>query len=170
MSMLHGWENFFVTAAQSGAALIGLLFVSVTVGTGFSTAKMVKGTKAFLTPTLIHFAGVLFLSMAMLAPWSTPWPLGAILGLAGLLGIVYQGVVVGERRDMELVKMSWAEWIPYVVIPVVGNGTLIAGSMTLFANKSFAPFIIAAGIVTLLLSGILGAWDLTLWLARNRNG
>jgi len=168
--MLHGWDNFFVTAAQAGAALIGLLFVSVTVGTGFSTAKMVKGTRAFLTPTLMHFAGVLFLSLALLAPWSSLWPLEVILGLFGLLGIAYQLVVIGDRRDMELVTMSWAEWIPYVVIPVLGNATLIAGAAGFIAKWAYAPFIVAGGIATLLLSGILGAWDLTLWLARNRNG
>ena len=73
--MLHGWESFLVTAAQSGAALIGLLFVSVTVGTEFSTPKMLKGARAFVTPTLIHFAGVLFLSLAMLAPRPSQWPI-----------------------------------------------------------------------------------------------
>jgi ribonuclease BN (tRNA processing enzyme) len=35
--MLHGWENFFATAATAGATLIGLLFVSITVGSGVST-------------------------------------------------------------------------------------------------------------------------------------
>ncbi len=28
--MLHGWENFFTTAASAGATLIGLLFVAIT--------------------------------------------------------------------------------------------------------------------------------------------
>jgi hypothetical protein len=54
--MLHGWENFFTTAASAGATLIGLLFVSITVGSGLSTPQGLNATRAFLTPTLILFA------------------------------------------------------------------------------------------------------------------
>ena len=55
-------------AGTSAATLIGLVFVAVTVGTRFSTPSIVHGTRGFLTPTLIHFVGVLFLSFAVLAP------------------------------------------------------------------------------------------------------
>ena len=32
MSMLHGWDNFFILAGRAAATLIGLLLVAVTVG------------------------------------------------------------------------------------------------------------------------------------------
>jgi len=67
--MLPRWDNFFIIAGTAAATLIGLLFVAVTVGTGASPSSIVHGTRGFLTPTLIRFAGVLFLSLAVLAPW-----------------------------------------------------------------------------------------------------
>lgn len=88
--MLHGWDNFFIMAGTAAATLIGLLFVAVTVGTGFSTSRIVHGTGGFLTPTLIRFGGVLFLSLAVLAPWPSARPIGVILGMGGLMDLAYQ--------------------------------------------------------------------------------
>jgi len=168
--MLHVWDNFFVTTAQAGAALIGLLFVTVTVGTGFSTTHMLKGTRAFLTPTLLHFVGVLFLSLAMLAPWGSLVPLGVVLGVLGLSGLIYQILVIRDRRESRLVKMGWGEWIPYTVVPALSNAALAGGGFELCVSSPFALPLVAGGTVALLASGVLGAWDMTLWLVRNHKG
>jgi len=40
----------------------------------------------------------------------------------------------------------------------------------LIAEKSFAPYAIAGAMVLSLLAGIYGAWDLTLWMIKNRDG
>ena len=89
--MLHGWDNFYITAATAGATLIGLLFVVVTLGTGISTSSAVHGVRAFVTPTLAHFGGVLFLSLVVLMPWPSAWPPSIILGLSGLVGPCLSG-------------------------------------------------------------------------------
>jgi len=62
--MFHGWENFFIVGGTAGATLIGLLFVAVTLGGGLSTPQGLDATRAFLTPTLFRFGGVLFECMA----------------------------------------------------------------------------------------------------------
>jgi len=46
---------------------------------------------------------------------------------------------------------------------------MIAGAIGLIAEKSFAPYAIAGAIMLLLFAGVFGAWDLTLWLSRNRD-
>jgi hypothetical protein len=92
--MLHGWENFFTTAASAGATLIGLPFVAISLGAGLSTAQGLDATRAFLTPTLILFGGVMFQRLAALAPWPSAWPVGIILGLCGLAGLVNQVYVI----------------------------------------------------------------------------
>ena len=38
----------------------------------------------------------------------------------------------------------------------------------LLAERSFAPYAIAGATVLLLFAGIYGAWDLTLWMIKNR--
>jgi hypothetical protein len=57
--MLHGRDNFFIMAGTAAATLVGLLFVAITLGAGISTPRGVYSTRAFLTPTLVNFGGVL---------------------------------------------------------------------------------------------------------------
>jgi len=167
--MLHDWDNFFIMAGSAGATLIGLLFVAVTVGTGLSTSRMVSGTRAFLTPTLVHFGSVLFQALALLAPWPSAWPIGIILGLGGLTGLAYQINVILMRRKVSFVLLDWYDWLPHAAVPALGNASLIAGAAGLIAEKSFAPYAIAGAITLLLFAGVYGAWDLTLWIVRNRD-
>jgi hypothetical protein len=167
--MLRGWDNFFITAGTAAATLIGLLFVAVTVGTGFSTWRIEHGTRGFLTPTLIRFGGVLFLSMAALAPWPSAWPIGIILGLGGLAGLAHQIKVVVMRHKVGLVLLDWHDWLPYVGVPALGSASLIVGAIGLLVERWFAPYAIAGATVLLLFAGIYGAWDLTLWMIKNRD-
>jgi hypothetical protein len=166
--MLHGWDNFFIMAGTAAATLIGLVFVAVTVGAGFSKSSIVHGARGFLTPTLVRFSGVFFLSLAVLAPWPSPKPIGVILSLSGLAGLAYQIKVIVGRHKVGLILPDWRDWLPHVAVPALGSGSLVAGAAGLLAERSFAPYAIAGAAVLLLFAGIYGAWDLTLWMIKNR--
>jgi hypothetical protein len=56
-----------------------------------------------------------------------------------------------------------------VVLPALGNASLIAGAAGLIAGKAFAPYAIAGSSAVWLFVGIYGAWDLTLWMLKNRD-
>ena len=170
LPMLHGWDNFFIMAGTAAATLVGLLFVAVTVSAGLSTSRIVHGTRGFLTPTLVHLGSVLFQTLVVLAPWRSAWPIGIILGLGGLMGLAYQINVVVTRHKVGLVLPHWQDWLPYVGVPALGSASLIVGAVGLIAEKSFAPYAIAAAMVLSLAAGIYGAWDLTLWMIKNRDG
>ncbi len=167
--MLHGWDNFFIKAGSSAATLIGLLFVAITLGAGISTPREAFGTSAFLTPTLINFGTVLFQCLFLPAPWSSAWPIGIILGLWGLAGLVYQVFVILMQRRIDFASPDWLDLTLFSVTPALGDASMIAGAAELIAEKPFAPYAIAGAITLLLFAGVFGAWDLTLWLSRNRD-
>ncbi len=169
--MLHVWDNFYVTTGAASASLIGLLFVVVTLGAGFSSSDAIIGARAFLTPTLIHFGGVQVLSLVALAPFASSWPTAVIFCLCGLSGLAYLTKVIAARRKVEFVALSWVDWIPYGGVPALANACLIVGAAGLVAEKPFAPCVIAGATTLFLFCGIYGAWDLTLWIiVKGRRG
>jgi hypothetical protein len=167
--MLHNWTNFFLTTAAVGAQLIGLLFVVVTIGSSLSRSQSVAGIRAFLTPTLTCFSGVLLQALVMLVPWTSDWPRGLMLVPGGLASLAYHLYVIRSQRKLNFAALSGVDWVAHNAFPVVADASLIFGGAGLIAERPFAPYAIAGASTLLLISGIYGAWDLTLWLVTNRD-
>jgi hypothetical protein len=168
--MPHNWDNFFISAGGAAATLMGLLFVAVTVGgTGFSESRILHGTRGFLTPTLVQFGTVLLQALAVLVPWPSASPIGIIFGLGGLIGLAYQIHVVVKRHQFGLALHDWHDWLPYVGVPALGSACLVVGAVGLISEISLAPYAVAGATILLLFAGVYGAWDLTLWIIKNRD-
>jgi hypothetical protein len=86
-----------------------------------------------------------------------------------LAGLVNQVYVILKQFKMNIATLDWLDWALFSAVPALGYASLIAGAAGLIAEKSFAPYAIAGAITLLLFAGIFGAWDLTLWIARNRD-
>jgi len=166
--MFHNWTNFFDITAAAGAQLIGLMFVVITLGNGLSKSQSIAGIRAFLTPTLICFSGVLFQALVVLAPWPFTWPMGLVLGLTGLAGAAYHVNVIRSQGKLHFSALHGVDWIAHNGLPLVADASLICGGAGLIAEKPFAPYAVAGASTLLLISGIYGAWDLTFWMVTNR--
>src|SRR5258706_8300564 len=93
VSLLAGWESFYVITGTAVATLTGLQFVVITLG-----AQMNRGTaetnRAFGTPTIVHFCTVLFIAAVLSAPWPSLVGVAFVLGLYGIAGLVYAAVIL----------------------------------------------------------------------------
>jgi hypothetical protein len=85
------------------------------------------------------------------------------------MGLAYQINVVVTRYTVGSVLPPWQDRLPYGGVPALGSASLIVGAVGLIADKSFAPYAIAGAMVLSLFAGIYGAWDLTLWMIKNRD-
>ncbi|MGA7329553.1 MAG: hypothetical protein WBX25_35000 [Rhodomicrobium sp.] len=167
--MFQGWENFFMVCGTAAATLIGLLFVVVTLGTRLASSQAARGVHVFVTPTLVHFSGVLLVTLIVLAPWPSLWAIASVLALSGLAGLSYAIVVLRMMRKVEFTDLSQGDWITYVGAPALSNIVLIAGACGLAFHQAFAPYAIAGAIVLLLFIAIRDAWGLTLWIVKNHD-
>ena len=165
---MHGWENFYVMAGTAAATLTGLLFVVITLGIQLSASHAAHGIHAFVTPTLVHFGGVLLQAMAVLAPWPSASPLGGILVVCGVIGLTYVTFVIRKLRGLDFVSPDLGTWIAYASAPGVAHVCLIAGAVGLLEERPFAPYTVAAATTLLLFVGIRDAWGLTLWIVEDR--
>ena len=160
MSAVAGWENFYVIVGSSAGALIGLQFVVMTliatrpIGPGRS-----QGADAFATPTIVHFGTVLLLSAIACAPWQTL--LGAAISYRalGLLGMLYELVVIRRMRTQNVYKPVFEDWVFHAIVPFAAYGTLTASAWLSVLHATNAMFGVAAAALLLLFVGIHNAWD-----------
>jgi hypothetical protein len=55
-------QDFYVRVGTAGATLVALLFVALSLGTGFLNDKRAAATRAFYSPVVVHFSAVFFLA------------------------------------------------------------------------------------------------------------
>ena len=118
MTPLAGWENFYVIAGSSAAALIGLQFVVITLLASMSVARNQEQADAFATPTVVHFAAVLLLAGVQTAPWHGIGAIAVIWGFVGLGGIVYEIIVARSMRVQTIYQPVFEDWLFHFLLPL----------------------------------------------------
>ena len=77
---LKEWHDFYVLLGTAGATLLALLFVAVSLGAGYLTEERQSGTRTFMSPVVVHFTSVFFLSAVALIPWHQARFFAALIG------------------------------------------------------------------------------------------
>src|SRR3954470_22299059 len=85
--MFEGWENFYLIVGPSAGALIGLMFVVVTLTAGRDRDQTERGKHLYTSPIVWHLAVVLLLSGAAIAPTIDGRLFGTVSAALALLGI-----------------------------------------------------------------------------------
>jgi hypothetical protein len=167
-SPLAGWDNFYVIVGSSAGGLTGLTFVVIALVSDANRVRM-KGLKLFVTPTIVHFAGVLALSAFMSVPHQGLRSLTAGLATGGLAGLTYSGVIGANIRGMGSEYIPVLEdWLCNAILPALAYAGLVAGAILLWSWPGPALCGVAAASLLLLFLGIHNAWDIAVWTILNR--
>lgn len=167
MSPLTEWETFYVIVGSAAGALTGLLFVVITLVAGNRTRGTGWGAGAFTTPTVVHFGVVLGVVVLLSAPWSSLGLPALLLGLTGLGGMAYTGVVLrrlGRRSGSDYEPVA-EDWLCYIILPFVAYAALVVAALLLQSSPTPALFGLGAALLALLFDGIHNAWDLATYIA-----
>src|SRR5262245_41044373 len=116
-SPLAAWESFYVIVGSSGAALIGLQFVVITLIADMRPRLAHGSLSAFGTPTVVHLASALVVSALMSAPWPSLGATAVALAIGGLAGIAYAVVVTRRAHRQTTYEPVLEDWIWDVILP-----------------------------------------------------
>ena len=155
---LSAWGNFYVIVGSSGAALIGIQFVVITLIAAMRMRPTPDSLSAFGTPTVVHLASALLVSAVMSAPWPSLFPTSVALALCGLGGLAYGAIVIHRARRQTYYQPVWEDWLWYAILPCSVYAAL-ALSAVFLRTTQLAEFVIGAAALGLLLIGIHNAWD-----------
>jgi hypothetical protein len=163
--LLHDWHDFFLLVGTASATLVGLMFVAASIGSSIFNEEHRAPLKAFITPTVVHFAAALVTCLLAVMPTHDWRTLGGLLGAGGIAGLIYGGgilvqIVIRHRYNVDLIDRLF-----YALVPILGYLLLAISAVLLLMQAAASVDVIAAGLLTLLLAGIRNAWDMTLWIA-----
>jgi hypothetical protein len=156
---LSEWQSFYVIVGSSGAALIGIQFVVMTLIANMRERPTADSLSAFGTPTVVHLAGALLVSATMSAPWPSLFPPSVALVICGLGGLAYGTVVIHRARRQTFYKPLWEDWVWHALLPCSIYAALTLTALFLRTATQLALFVIGAAALGLLLVGIHNAWD-----------
>ena len=160
MTVLGGWGNFYVIVGSSAGALIGLQFVVITLIAGKQmTGANAQAGRAFMTPSVVHFGVVLFLSAIASAPWKGIVPVGLIWALIGLCGVVYIILVTRNMRRQRVYRPVFEDWLFHTLLPGAAYLVLAVSAFAAHRYARPASFLVGGAVLFLLFVGIHNAWD-----------
>jgi len=162
--LIHAWHDFYLLVGTASATLVGLMFVTASIGAQVFTERNREAMRAFISPTVVHFTAVLLICMAAMMPAQDRLLLMLLLLLGGFAGAIYSAKVgyqlfIRRRFDVDVIDRLF-----YALAPVLGYGFMLAAPALLLAGSEWSLEALAAAVITLLLAGIRNAWDMTLWI------
>lgn len=155
---------FYLIVGTAVAALMGLQFVVIVLGA--ERGGISRGTaRAFGTPTIVHFAAVLFISALVGAPWHGPLPAAIGLAACGIAGVIYSVIVFGRTRRQDDYTPVVEDWLFHCIFPFVSYVALVIAAAFLPRDADTPLFVIGAAAVALMFIGIHNAWDAVIYIA-----
>jgi len=169
MEALHEWHEFYILLGTAGATLLALLFVAVSLGTGFLSRKDQQGTRTFMSPVVIHFTSVFFLSAVCLVPSHGPVFFAVLIAGTAVIGVVVSIVI-----SVWVVRTEMTQYLPdyfaYGLLPVGAYLALLVASIMIYLGRDYALEVLAGGLLLLAIVNVRNAWDLTLSMVRRHAG
>jgi hypothetical protein len=159
MSQFAEWESFYVIIGGGAAALIGLQFVVLTLIAERPQLAAPEAGRAFVTPTIVHFAGALLLSALVRVPWESITPAAMLWGSVGIAGVLYTLVVARRMRRQAAYRPELEDWLCHVLLPILAYAILTLSAFAAGSHVREALFGVGATTLLLLFIGIHNAWD-----------
>lgn len=157
--MFQGWDNFYLLVGSAAGALVGIMFIVITLTAGYESKNKAIGSRVYNTPIVFHFSVILSVSIISAVPGLPIRFVTALLVICAAIGLAYSLTTT--------IRMIGANWQPlpdlsdklfYGVFPSLAY--LVLGVASLLPAAPFALDAIGASMLAMLLIGIRNAWDL----------
>jgi hypothetical protein len=164
---LKPWHDFYMLVGTAGATLLALLFVAASLGAGFLTDERRPAMRTFMSPVVLHFTSVFFLSALALFPWHHGEIFAALVGATAVFGALLSAWITFQvvRTDM---TNYLEDYLAYGLFPCLGYLALLAAALSIYQERDFGPAALGGALLLLVIVSIRNAWDLTLTLVRKR--
>lgn len=170
VSLMAGWDSFYVITGSAAAALTGLMFVVIALtGEGLeATPNTIALVRAWGTPTIVHFGAVLLMATILTTPGHSVLTLSVCVGGCGVAGLGFSRWVVRQARLQTEYVPKADNWRWHLTLPVVAYASLLGAAGALWWRTAPALVLVGAAVLLLLYIGIHNSWDAAIWVSIGR--
>ena len=116
--------------------MLALLFVAVSLGAGYLTEEHQLGTRTFMSPVVVHFTSVFFLSAVALFPWHQAKFFAALIGATALIGAIISTYITIQVVRTDVTNYI-EDYLAYGLLPDLGYLALLAAAVSIYLEKDF---------------------------------
>jgi hypothetical protein len=156
---LERWANFYVITSTAAAALIGLLFVLITLAAERRRKEIAK-IRLYLTPTVVYFGSVFLLASLLSFPDHTPVTAAFCCGIVGGVGLLYMASLLVSKGDRNARYIDASDVVMYVVCPAAGYALLVLGGVVLGHAPQRGLTFVAVGMLALITLAVRNSWGI----------
>lgn len=157
------WHDLFVASAGASAALLGLLFVAVSIN--LERILAYEGLPERALETLLLLLGVLVVSIVGLIPAESTVALGLeLLFVAAVVAVIVLRLPGTQAQDAGKEPTQWR--LSRVGVRLMGTLPLLFGSLSVLFEVGGGLYWIAAGIVLAIVGAVANAWVLLVEILR----
>ena len=164
---LEAWHEFYILVGTAGLTLTGLLFVVISLGPRVTADRHATSVRAFVSPNAVFFTTALVVSSLFLVPGLSATVTGVLLCFGAAASLLYLAYTRAHQR-WRLHKLPLLDWIWFVGMPLISYLLLLFAGFGFLAEVPFAMYIVAGGLILLVITGIRNAWDLVLWTSQQQ--
>jgi hypothetical protein len=164
--MFEGWEDYYLLVGSAAAALIGLLFVVISLLAGRERSSLEMGARFYMTPIVFDLAAILVLSGAAMAPPIHPAIYGWFAIAFGLVSCTMDiRITLGIGRLDVAAENRTFDTLWYGIIPAFVSVLFVVAGASVLLHQSWAPMAVGGVLMALLVLSIHNAWDLVTYIA-----
>ena len=165
IQQVHDWQGFYSLLGGASATLVGLMFVTVSIGSRIYNEAAEAKVRTFVTPTVNYFSLVLLLSASMNIPTQNTLFLTIEWALAGLVGVRYclshLSPLLGFKQEG---IMKLRGWLWHLGLPMTATTAVLAAGLSFAFSPTLSLNLAALGIILLVVVGLQNSWNTTLIL------
>jgi hypothetical protein len=157
------WHDLFVASAGASAALLGLLFVAVSIN--LERILAYDGLPERALETLLLLLGVLIVAIVGLIPAESTVALGLELLVVGsIAAAIILRLPAAHAEETGKEPVSWR--FSRIGIRLMGTVPLVLGGLSVLLEAGGGLYWIAAGIVLAIVGAVANAWVLLVEILR----
>jgi hypothetical protein len=164
------WTQFYAAIGTASAALLGLLFVAVSIKLSATLGPDEAVSRRLTEQAFQNYLAVMMVAFLALFPGIETTTFGMVILITTAGWSIWVIIRFCQTLTQRLGPRSWIYSVRRHVPSLVGFGILLVSAFRMALNRGTSYNLLAASTLVLLFSATTVSWELLRRIANNRSG